>query len=90
MIKFDRFVIPFNMTAPFSLTYSDLKEGHRMTPMGYFFFALSVIAAALMPSIYIDAIKKVKDGHSTLLNKIILGICGGVIAWTVLMMIRPT
>jgi ABC-type cobalamin transport system permease subunit len=60
-----------------------------MSTMGYVFFWVSIIAAIVMPFLYIDATKKVKNGEDTLFNKIALGICSGVILWTILMMIRP-
>jgi len=58
-----------------------------MTAMGYFFFWLSIIAAVVIPFVYIDAVEAIKNGGNTLGNKIIIGICSGVIMWTVLMTI---
>ena len=59
-----------------------------MSAMGYMFFWLSIASAVIMPFIYINAMQKIKDGDdSIILNKIGLGICSGIIMWTILMLI---
>jgi len=60
-----------------------------MTPMGYIFFYAAIIAAIAMPFSYIDAMERIKNNKDTLPNQIFLGICSGIIIWTILMMIRP-
>lgn len=54
----------------------------------FFSRCLSVVAAIVIPFLYVDAIKKIKNDEDTLVNKIVLGICSGVIIWTILMTIH--
>ena len=60
-----------------------------MTTKGHVFFWLTIVSAVVIPFIAIDALKAVKNEKDTLLHKIALAVCGGIIMWTVLMMIRP-
>jgi len=53
-----------------------------------FSLCFSVVAAIVIPFVYVDAIKKIKDDEDTLVNKIVLGICSGTIMWTILMTIH--
>jgi len=55
---------------------------------GHFFFYLSLVAVFVMPFIYIDAVERVKSNKDTIIHKIVLGICGVAILWTILTMLR--
>jgi len=55
---------------------------------GHFFFYLSIIASATIPGVLLDAVKSINDGEKTLIHKIVLGVCSGIIMWTLLMMLR--
>lgn len=55
---------------------------------GGFFFFLPLVAVFTMPFVHIDAIKRVKDNGNTALHKIVLGVCGVIILWTILTALR--
>ena len=52
--------------------------------VGFLVF-VSVIAAMIIPTQYIDAVRKIRDKEDALINQIVLGLCSGVIMFTVLM-----